>query len=524
MISVWLLLVITGGLFITSGLFKEELNTPKDYLVIISITILLLYCFTSRKRLLRLKESFNSRIMETGLIVICTLVTIHGFLQYCGLLPSNHVSFPITGAFENPAGFAAAQAALFPFVFSKCLDDSYGKTFRLFAVLVSLMCFISVILSGSRAGFLALFSVVVVVSSFNDSVSSFFKRYRWSWLLLLLMTVSSFVVLYYIKKDSADGRLFIWSRCFDLIKERPLLGYGPFGFHHCYMAAQADYFRTHLESPFVMIADNVTHPFNEYILLTVNYGLTGLLVAIILLAWIVSVLLKANMKIKVQGLSFISSLFILCQFSYPFRYAIVWLLAFVAIVPAIIKPRNQSIRIATPVMAIVSSLSLFFLVITLKNMYYDMKWAEISKRSIVGLADRMIKHYEGLELVKKKDPLFLYNYAAELNVLGDYQKSVDLTRRCAERWDDYDVQIMLASNYAYLHDKDNAVKSFDQASCMIPCRFEPLYGKMTVYVNCNDTINALRMANDIVEKPIKVRSGRVSFIVEYARQVLDKYD
>ena len=158
------------------------------------------------------------------------------------------------------------------------------------------------------------------------------------------------------------------------------------------------------------------------------------------------------------------------------------------------------------------------------NMYYDMKWAEISKRSIVGLADRMIKHYEGLELVKKKDPLFLYNYAAELNVLGDYQKSVDLTRRCAERWDDYDVQIMLASNYAYLHDKDNAVKSFDQASCMIPCRFEPLYGKMTVYVNCNDTINALRMANDIVEKPIKVRSGRVSFIVEYARQVLDKYD
>ena len=142
----------------------------------------------------------------------------------------------------------------------------------------------------------------------------------------------------------------------------------------------------------------------------------------------------------------------------------------------------------------------------------------------MGLADRMIKHYEGLELVKKKDPLFLYNYAAELNVLGDYQKSVDLTRRCAERWDDYDVQIMLASNYAYLHDKDNAVKSFDQASCMIPCRFEPLYGKMTVYVNCNDTINALRMANDIVEKPIKVRSGRVSFIVEYARQVLDKYD
>ena len=39
------------------------------------------------------------------------------------------------------------------------------------------------------------------------------------------------------------------------------------------------HFSEHPDSPYVMLADNIAHPFNEYLLLTVNYGLVGLFVA-----------------------------------------------------------------------------------------------------------------------------------------------------------------------------------------------------------------------------------------------------
>lgn len=524
MVSIILLFIIAGGIFITSGLFKEIENTPKEYYIIISITLLFLYCFTSRKGLKQLIESLQSRILHYGIVVVCMLTSVHGFLQYFGLMSSNHSAFPITGTFENPAGFAAVQAALFPFVFTKCFDKANGKYLHFFTIAVSLMCFVSVILSGSRTGFIAICSVIVIVLAFTDTITIFFKTHRWLWAPIILLTATAFVTLYHIKPDSADGRLFIWSRCFEMIKQHPLLGYGASGFHRCYMSAQADYFRVHQDSPFIMLADNVTHPFNEYIKLTIQFGLVGFFAAIVLLIWIIWILFKSEKKTKVLGLSFVTSLFIMCQFSYPFRYAVVWLMCFIAITPAVVKSEKQTFEVPSYIRIVTSSLLLLVLVTTLRRMYYDMKWAEISKRALIGQVDRMLKYYEGMPSDIKHNPLFLYNYAAEMNYSGHYVESLDLVLQCAEKWDDYDVQLLLAGNYAYMQNKEKAIQSFDQAYNMIPCRFEPLYGKMLIYNDLNDTINVVRMANEIIEKPVKIRSERVSFITNHAQQLIIYYE
>lgn len=515
-----LLLIITGGVFITSGLFKDIENAPKEFFIIISITFLLFFCFASHKGLYKLLITLQSNLLLHGIIIVCMLTSVHGFLQYFGLISSNHSAFPITGTFENPAGFAAVQAAMFPFVFTKCFDKAIGKVSQLFTIAVSVLCFVSVVLSGSRTGFIALCSVIVVVFAFTEAITSFFKTHRWLWAPMILLTASILVLLYHIKPDSADGRLFIWSRCFEMIKEHPLLGYGASGFHRCYMSAQADYFRVHQESPFIMLADNVTHPFNEYIKLTIQFGMVGFFAAIFLLIWIIWKLFKSEKKTKVLGLSFVASLFIMCQFSYPFRYAVVWLMCFIAITPAVVNWEKQSFEIPSYIRIVTSSLMILILATTLRRMYYDMKWAEISKRALIGQVDRMLKYYEGMPSDIRHNPLFLYNYAAELNYSKLHEKSIALTLKCAENWNDYDVQILFASNYAYLHDAENAIRSFDLAYDMIPCRFEPLYGKMLVYLQSNDTVNALRMANEIYEKPVKIQSNRVSFIVECAQQLL----
>lgn len=82
--------------------------------------------------------------------------------------------------------------------------------------------------------------------------------------LVMLFTASS-VFLYHYKKDSADGRLLIWQCTWNMIKERPLYGYGYGGFQANYMDEQAQFFRTHPNSRYAQLADDVKSPFNEYL-------------------------------------------------------------------------------------------------------------------------------------------------------------------------------------------------------------------------------------------------------------------
>lgn len=523
MIGVLLVLILFGGVFVISNLFLEPIDEPKSFFLLITSIILLLVCLVSRNGIRKLLDSLKSSIFFYGITTVCLLTTIHGLFQYVGIMPSFHRSFPITGAFDNPAGFAAVQAGMFPFVFALCCERKNGKFFFFYSAIVSLLCLVSVVLAGSRAGFLAICTAIIVVLAFTDKINSFFKKHSWFWLPIALIMVTMLVLIYLYKKDSADGRLFIWSRCFDMIKEKPLFGYGKYGFNGHYMSFQADYFRAHPDSPYVMIADNVIHPFNEYIKLTVNYGLVGLSVAILLLMMIVRRLLKSDKHTKVLGLSFVSSIFVMCQFSYPFQYNVLWLLIFMAIGPIIIK-KGKQIMIPGYARIIVSVALLIGLAFSLKTMYYEMKWTEITKRCRKGRVLRMIPYYEGMEHVMRNNPLFFYNYAAELNYAERYDESLEFLSRCSNSWNDYNVQIMFCDNYVRIGQKDSALIACDQAYNMIPSRFEPLYREMIIYTMLSDTANAVRVAYEIIEKPIKVRSDKLNEMVSMAERVVSSYD
>lgn len=524
MISLIIAIILAGSVFITSGLFKEIENPPKEYFVIITLTLLLTVCFTTRKGIGKLKESLHSSHLLVGVTVVCMLASVHAFMQYFNILPTGTTLFPVMGTFDNPAGFAAVQAAMFPFVVNLYLNKENDKILRILSLAVAMMCFTSVVMSGSRAGFMSICAAIVVVMSYIDTVISYFKTHRWIWMLIIVIFTTSFILLYLIKKDSADGRIFIWKRCIDMIKERPLFGYGPNGFHGFYMSAQANFFRNNPDSPFVMLADNVGHPFNEYLFLTIKYGMTGLALAVSLLVWVVLKLLKTEKETKVLGLSFVASMFVMSQFSYPFRYVSVWLLTFLALVPAFLKPDKEFVITSVFARFIPVFLLLVVLSFSLRNMYYEMKWAEISKRALIGQADKMIKYYDGMPSLMKRNPLFLYNYAAELNLLKRNEESIALTSQLEKKWNDYDVQILRGSNYYTQKDKEKALEAYEQAHDMIPCRFEPLYGKLLVYRLTNDTVNSVQTAYEILEKPIKVRSDRLTYILYATQQILSEYE
>lgn len=517
-------LILFGGVFIISEHFMNVENDVKAYCIGITVIILLLVCSVSRNGLYRLKESLCSSCICVGFTSVCLMLSVYGLLQYFGCVPSRHYAFPITGTYENPAGFATVQAALFPFASVLCFDKEQKRLISWLAGLTAVACALTITLSGSRAGLLAICAAATVVLAFKTKVLSMFKTHKWLWIVLIIVAVALSFLLYRVKAGSANGRLFIWSICWDMIKERPLFGYGIGGIEKYYMDAQAAYFSIHPDSPFVMLADNVTHPFNEYIKLTVNYGLVGLTIALCLLALTIKRLFNSRENVKVIGLAVTTSVFVMCQFSYPFHYAAVWFISAIAIIPAFFSESDgnevwetpKNLRITLPILFSV------LLAVVLRMMYLDLKWAEISKRSLAGHTERMLPYYEKMKPQMKHNPLFLYNYAAELNYIGRYEESLIITEECKLGWNDYDVQMLLADNLENTGRIDDALYAYRHAEDMIPCRFEPLESMMRLYLWQGDTLRAIGIATKIVTKPIKISSFRTKEIIDKGYKVLNE--
>ena len=74
---------------------------------------------------------------------------------------------------------------------------------------------------------------------------------------------------------------------------------------------------------------------------------------------------------------------------------------------------------------------------------------------------------------------------------------------------DIDTELLLADNYKQLNQYEDSEKCLKKASYMIPNRFIPLYNLLLLYEIKKDSINAKKVANEILNKQIKVDSYKV---------------
>ena len=164
-------------------------NDAKAYSVVISVVLLLLICSFLRKGFSKLSVACSSHVTNIGFTIVCLMHSVYAFVQYVDLLPSGHIAFPITGTYENPAGFAAVQAALFPFAISLSFEKESKYGIRWFSAITSVVCVVMVVLSDSRAGILAVCVTMIVVLVLRTEVMSVIKRNAWLWLPLIVFVV-----------------------------------------------------------------------------------------------------------------------------------------------------------------------------------------------------------------------------------------------------------------------------------------------------------------------------------------------
>ena len=87
---IFLLFILSGGVFITSERFMNIENDAKFYFIVITVILLLIVCSISRKGLFELSRTLRSSGICIGFSAVCLILSVYGLLQYVGFIPSGH--------------------------------------------------------------------------------------------------------------------------------------------------------------------------------------------------------------------------------------------------------------------------------------------------------------------------------------------------------------------------------------------------------------------------------------------------
>jgi O-antigen ligase len=512
------LLLCFGTLFASSDAFVNAQVTPKWWCF--AFGTLALLAAAGIRFLLPPKAWQPSGVLPWLAVAVacaCAAQAAYGILQYAGALPAAN-GFRVTGSFDNPAGFAASLCAAFPLLLYLAL----GKNHRLRGLgwAAAGVAAVAVALSASRAGALSVAVMCVVAALYKFPR---LQRYKAAALALCLLLAAG---LYLLRKDSANGRLLIWRCSWEMVKDKPLLGHGHGGFKASYMSYQAKFFEERHDSRYAMLADNVNHPFNEYIMLLTDYGLAGLILLLAAgwLLWKSLLRCRREAAARMAG-GCLLAVAVFALFSYPLRYPFVWVMLMLS-VALIVYRAKYAVKIpraaAYPAALLTILASILLGGVAYRHMADEMLWCSVAHQSLMGKTKLMMPEYDRLHKSLAKNELFLYNYAAELSVAADYGKSLQVARECEQLWADYDLQMLMADSYEKQNQREAAEGHYRKAAAMCPVKFVPLYRLAKLHAAAGRRSEALALAKIIVGKKVKIPSHAVAAIKREMQQLVER--
>lgn len=514
-------LLFVGSVFMVSARHYDLYVTYRKYwTIILGLLFIWSFCIGVVKN----KDYIELPIDKIlGVIVLTGLLeSLYALAQFFKIIPSFNRFYAYTGSFDNPAIFAMLLSVCVPiavYYANKALTIKKKKEAIVWWTVAALML-IFIGFSESRTALMAtIISSFIVCLSMSDSLrDKLFKR-RTLFILIPIVLVLLFLI-YKFKADSANGRLLMWRVSMDMIKDKPLFGFGFNGFTAHYLEYQANYFINNPDSPFLLLADNVNNPFNEYILVLINYGLTGfvLLLGLIFLTLRKLWLLQKDYKIVLIALAV--AIMVLGFFSYPFSLKFIWALIAFIIMVAFCGTIRSHRTLSTTVFTVICSIGM---IIGFYRFMIEREWKLIYERTLVEEdMESVLPDYKRIYDQLNGNAKFLYNYGAELHYSGHYKECLQIMGECIKKDNDYDVQMIIGNSYQHLGDTIKALEHYAFANNMVPSKFKPLSLSMKLYVEKRDTVNALNIANAILAKDVKInRSKSVQRIITEAEEVIN---
>lgn len=505
----------SGSVFISSTSHPEMAELWCRIWTYISLfTLCVYFCSSIFKE--RNWNTETARIFKS-FFCIGILEMAYALLQFLGVFPSANRHFLLTGTFDNPAVLAMLISLCFPIGCHFTVNSTARHKLIWKGLTVSMG--VCLILTGSRTGILSGICSFALIC--RPAIKQHLQKLsRTNIVILLFTTLLLLTGLYFHKQDSVNGRILIWRIAMEMIADRPMWGWGREGFDAFYMPYQADYFLHHPASQHILLADNLTNPFNEFLLFAIRYGLIGLAALLLSLVFLLRSILKQKSDFRGMLIGIFTTLFLWSMFSYPFRIPFVWLTT-VSFISIILFPNLSSHKYAKPLSTFIL-LCCFPPIIHILHFHYNkIEWVKVQERSSDVETTDLFTQYALLYERLKGDGDFLYNYGAELHYAGQYKKSLDILKECTTLYNDYNVQMLMADNYQQLGFTDKAILRYKYANLMVPNRFLPLYYEMQVHIKERDSIQACKVARTIINKPVKNQKSRtVKKIISEAEKYL----
>ena len=380
---------------------------------------------------------------------------------------------------------------------------------------------LAIFLSHSRSGMVSIVAVCIMFLC-----GRFVHGRLWRYLLSVSMIGLLIIGSYWLKKDSADGRMLIWRCGLEMVKDAPWTGHGIGSFEAKYMDYQADYFKEYgSQSRYAMLADNVKQPFNEYLGVLINFGIVGLTL-LLGIVWALLYCYKQNpTQEKKIALYILLSIGVFSFFSYPFMYPFTWMVTFLAVFMLTVDYLKR-IKIETwgrNIMYTATMMCFFWGLFKLgERTQSERSWQEASVLALCRSYDEALPYYVSLKHRFKDNPYFLYNYAAVLTEIKEYEKALEVALECRKYWADYDLDLMIGENYQHLNKPKQAEIYYKNASMMCPSRFVPLNFLYDLYEETGDRRKSLEVAVKVLDTPVKVKSLVVNQIRYKMKQAILK--
>lgn len=516
---------VNSGVLMPSEMAGQWAWFAKTSLIFAGVTLIVL--LVSRKK----KEISNSfhLIVIWGLIALGGKEAAIGLCQLYGFASSNHSLYSLTGSFFNPGPYSGYLAMIFPLCLGEWLKlkekkergwAEIAETYLAAGVMLLILCVLPAGMSRS-AWLAAIVSggwVCGMHYNWGKELKRGWKQHRKRTMGIAVVALIGLLVggalVFHLKKESANGRLFMWKISCQAVSEQPIVGYGDGNFAQAYGLAQEAYFAKGFYSEREeLVAGSPEYAFNEYLQVAIEWGIPALLCVLLFIGWC---LWKGVAHGRIGVCGGVISLLIFGFSSYPMQLP-AFIVAFAFLLAACVIGRRWM------------SLVVFALAIGIagvgkwKTNEYEAcrKWATCRMLYHSGAYSNAKKEYAVLYPTLKSRGAFLFEYGHCLHKLNEYEDSNKILEEGVERTCDPMLLNVIGKNYQQLGQYAVAEKWLLRSTHRLPGRIYPYYLLAKLYAdpNFDQPQQMKRMIDVVLKKEPKVQSAAVKEMREEMRKL-----
>jgi O-antigen polymerase len=518
-------------LYINLDLFLK-VNLYNNFLVSFSLCVLVVFLCK------QVISSFQDKALPVfwlsasflASIIIEAFVAIY---QLYDLAVTSNSTNTITGTFNNAGVLAIFLGAGLVFSLSIYFfapkDGLPSKIIRAMSIACLFLTIIVLPSTQSRTT-----GVAIIIVAFILAINKYqlFKKTR-TWITYIIYTAIALLIIiasvffYNYKKDSADGRIVIWSTTTQVIKKNALTGVGFNQFQNKFPDFQLVYFKAH-PAEGEKFADKNDYVFNDFLQITSENGLIGAILFCFFCAAIFNSYLKNELKNEYVIGSFFGFVYILiCAFtSYPFEIISIWFeFVFFAAIVSISYAKARKIEIgmiATCIFAAAAIGSCLYVLSQQNNAVRSRDEIESARQSVndENYQDALNDYNAALSCDPDEKGILLESGKCDL-LLG-YNNDCIKTLTSAEKYiSDPFLSTNLAGAYQNNKNFQAAESNFIKAIEMMPNRIYPRYLLIKMYVSNGQYDKAKIINNEIDNMHLKLESAATIQMKSEIRRLLD---